>query len=159
MKRALLWLVTAAVAVASLLPNVGRAFFDPYANLQWLNVYGDHMFNYDMVEGSPANLDWPVGMIWGCQGNLGDVRSYMQSSLGPGYGPVGGSNYMCDWTQEDSWGTDPAWSCDTGNQTACYSGPDGGDCYSGDRCFRHTRTYSAETGSGDLENDHFYNTQ
>src|SRR3989304_3520018 len=119
-----------------LLPNVGRAF-EP--NVQWLNVFGDYVDNYDMEMYDPGLPDWPVGMVWGCQANLADVRSYMESSLGPGYGrPYGPSKGLRVW--EDSQGGGIQWSGDSGNQTACYDGPDGANCYSGDRCFRHTRT-------------------
>jgi hypothetical protein len=155
MMRGLLWLVTAAAVTAGsfLLYGAGQALFDPHPNLQWLNIYGDYMDNYDMDYMNPDALDWPVGIIWRDDATLDDVRSYLSQN---GYGPIEGANeFVRVW--EDSEGGVVEWSGSSGNQTACFDGPDPEapegfqGCQSGDRCMKHTRTYA--------DNDYFSNDE
>ena len=138
-----------------LLPGVTGAFD---RNLQWLNISGDYMDNYDMAYMNPSSLDWPVGTIWGCNGRLNNVRSYMASGLAQGYKPISENEltpcphkFLRVW--ENSFGGAAEWPGDCGNQTACFSGPDGWSCYEGDQCNKHTRSYAPGGGSG-----FFYNT-
>lgn len=158
MMRGLVWLLTAmtVMAAAFLLYSPSRALFDPDPNYQLLSVYGDSMGNYDMYYQNPEHLDWPVGIIWGGEASLADVRAYMKSALGPRYGDVSNAEeHLPVW--EDSWGGfEVDWASSSGNQTACFWGPDPETdpttaCQVNDGCMRHTRTYADE--------DYFSNTQ
>ena len=153
MMRGLIWLIMAAAVTAAsfLLYGAGKALFDPHPNLQWLNIYGDYMDNYDMDYMNPVALDWPVGIIWRGDASLDSVRSWLSET---GYGPVSGANkFVRVW--EDSEGGEVEWSGSMGNQTGCFDGPDpkaaSQGCQSGDRCMRHTRTYA--------DNQYFSNDQ
>jgi hypothetical protein len=131
------WLVPSAAVVAGVLLPRATGAFTP--NVQWLNVYGDNMNNYDF-EGSVYYPDWPVGMIWGCLGYRDDVQDYLETLPTPYHKLTNANKTLRVW--EDTYGGAPQDDDNSGNQTDCFSGYDGNACMSDDRCVTHTRVYA-----------------
>jgi hypothetical protein len=68
-------------------PSVG-AGSGFYPNLDWKWFDSDGWYNYDFTEKTiqAAKVDWPVNMVWGNDGDIDDVKSYLLSKGWSGAG-------------------------------------------------------------------------
>lgn len=122
MKPTALWLLPPmAVGGALLLPRLASAFTP--SGITQVGFSGDWASNYDFESTSYTindNVDWPLTMIWGVQGEIDAVKDYLISSWG-------WTGQFCQWggcdnylnTNESSNANRPEWDDDSGVKGLC----------------------------------------
>lgn len=156
MKPNPVWLVPPiAIGGAAVLPGLGLASpFTADPEVRWFD--GDGFWNYDYRnrdnQADGDNVDWPVNMVWGKQGQIDDVKTFLANR---GWGGSGASQ---DARLYENGNSGWQWDGDSGIKSPCESYEnDPLRNMSGER-WMHTRLYAPPPGTGEPRQDQFYST-